>query len=194
MVRIHGEQRCRRARLRLRERISGTARVGTGWRLTCARTPIFGREAGPRCRMLRVRVPPSARCTGSFHWAVGQSAARRALISDGPGSSFGRPAHACLVINGKHASPVRRQSGFDSPGRLACGRSSAVRAPPRHGGRRQFKSGRPLARACGGTSVDTLVPGTSAERREGSSPSGRTMEGEPVRDWASLLTTARVTP
>jgi hypothetical protein len=129
VVRIHGEQRGRRARLRLRERISGKARVGTGWRLTCARTPTFGREAGPRCRMLRVRVPPSARCTGSFQWAVGQLAARRALISDGSGSNpdrpaLGRPAHACLVINGKHASPVRRQSGFDSPSRLAFGRSS----------------------------------------------------------------------
>jgi hypothetical protein len=52
----------------------------------------FGREASPRCWMLRVRIPPSAR-----------------LLCD----------------NGKHSSLVRRQSGFDSPGRLACGCSSA---------------------------------------------------------------------
>jgi hypothetical protein len=51
----------------------------------------FGREASPRCWMLRVRIPPSAR-----------------LLSD----------------NGKHASPVRRQPGFDSPSRLARGCSS----------------------------------------------------------------------
>lgn len=40
-----------------------TARVGTGWRLhVLVLQP--GREAGPRCRMLRVRLPPSALAPG----------------------------------------------------------------------------------------------------------------------------------
>jgi hypothetical protein len=81
--------------------------------------------SSPAERTLYWQFPMGGGAIGSpSQWAVGQSAARRALISDGPGSSPGRPAHACLVINGKHASPVRRQSGFDSPSRLACGRSS----------------------------------------------------------------------
>jgi hypothetical protein len=96
VVRIHGGQRCRRARLRLRSRTSGG--------------PGRHRAAAPRARTptLVERPARDAGCCGFES----------------------RRAHACLVIrllsdNGKHASPVRRQSGFDSPGRLACGRSSA---------------------------------------------------------------------
>jgi hypothetical protein len=60
VVRIHGGQRRRRARLRLRFRTAdgpGRHRVAA---LLCSYSN-HGREAGPRCQMLRVRIPPSAR-------------------------------------------------------------------------------------------------------------------------------------
>jgi hypothetical protein len=76
------------------------ARVGTGRRLMCSYSN-FGREAGPRCRMLRVRVPPSARCVEIRLWAMGQLAACRALISDGPSGGRGNSASwspsSCLL-------------------------------------------------------------------------------------------------
>jgi hypothetical protein len=60
-----------------------------------------GREASPRCWMLRVRLPPSAR-------------SQRFPMGGGAPS----PSSCLLSGNGKHASPVWRQPGFDSPSRL----------------------------------------------------------------------------
>jgi hypothetical protein len=95
VVRIHGGQRCRRARLRSRFHTSGG--------------PGRHRAAAPRARTptLVERPARGAGCCGFES----------------------RRAHACLVTrllsdNGKHASPVRRQPGFDSPSRLARGCSS----------------------------------------------------------------------
>ena len=64
VVRIHGGQRCRRARLRLRFRTAD----GPGRHRVAAHMCSYsnhGREASPRCWRLRVRLPPSARRRGT---------------------------------------------------------------------------------------------------------------------------------
>lgn len=71
------------------------------------------------------------------------------------GQHPGRPAHARLVTAVSTPPRLRWQPGFDSPSRLGvstCGCSSAwLRALPCHGRGHPFKSGQPLACACGGT-------------------------------------------
>jgi hypothetical protein len=121
VVRIHGGQRCRRARLRLRFRTAD----GPGRHRVAAHLCSYsnhGREAGPRCRMLRVRLPPSARsqrlpmaggATGSPpSFDLGWSLRGRG------GQHPGRPAHACLVATVSTPPRLRWQPGFDSPSRL----------------------------------------------------------------------------
>jgi hypothetical protein len=102
VVRIHGGQRRRRARLRLRFRTAD----GPGRHRVAAHLCSYsnhGREACPRCWMLRVRIPPSARS----------------------------PSHSsCLLSDsGKHASPPALAAGVRLPeqARLVstCGCSSA---------------------------------------------------------------------
>lgn len=136
------------------------ARVGTGWRLTCARTPTMAerpaRDAG--CCGFDSR---RAHAVSRSQWAVGQPAARRALTSDGPGSNPGRPAPSpssrLLSDSGKHASPPALAAGVRLPEQArcsTCGCSSAwLRALPCHGRGRPFKSGQPLACACGGIGI-----------------------------------------
>ena len=79
VVRIHGGQRCRRARLRPRVRTTGGPGRHRVAALMCSYSN-HGREASPRCWMLRVRIPPSAR-------------GRRLPM----GGELLIPAHACLV-------------------------------------------------------------------------------------------------
>ena len=115
VVRIHDGQRRRRARLRLRFRTAD----GPGRHRVAAHLCSYsnhGREAGPRCRMLRVRLPPSAR-------------------------SQRLPAHACLVAT--VSTPPRYGGSRGSTPRAGsvstCGCSSAwLRALPCHGRGRPF--------------------------------------------------------
>jgi hypothetical protein len=117
--------------------------VRVGQEARCARTPT-GREAGPRCQMLRVRIPPSAlgprssaverwlckptvagsRPAGGSDGRWGNWQTRRALTAEL--SRFETWAASVMPVwwQWKHASLVRRRSGFDSPGRLLCGCSS----------------------------------------------------------------------
>ena len=127
-----------------------------------ARNPI-GRGVDLRRRRMRVRIPPSTRCSSS---------------------------NSCLLSgNGKHASLVRRQSGFDSPGRLAstCGCSSArsEHFPAKEEVARSNRVShscrtRPTGRGA------PLRPGRFAVRIRGSA-----RRVNQPGCWASLLTTAR---
>ena len=112
---------------------------------------------------MRVQISPSARCRLSssgrarslylrgspfeagrrLRWAVAQLAELRFLVPPVPGSSPGRPAHACLVImaarrHGKAAAGVR------FPEQALCGRGAGGSASPPQGEGRGFDPRRPL--------------------------------------------------
>jgi hypothetical protein len=99
---------------------------------------------------------------------------------------------SCLPSgNGKHASPVRRRSGFNSPGRLHADVAqwserdlAKVEAP---GSRPGIRSHTVLVQLARDTSFRATVIGVRV-------PGTVLMESEPDRGRASLLTTARVTP
>ena len=112
-----------------------------------------------------------------------------------PGSSPGRPAHACLVAT--VSIPPRYGGGRSSILRAGSARSSALCDRSVSGLAREFaklagpvrirsvtRRPSPIGRGAGlrNLAVGVRVPGTVL------------MESEPVRDRASLLTTARLAP
>lgn len=160
--------------------VSRMARVGTGWRLH-----VLVLQPWQRGRLEESSVAgsnPAERTV--FRWVMGEPA--DPLGFDPRASRFDpwAPSSRLLSGNGKHVSLVRRQSGFDSPGRLAsstCGCSSVGQSisMPRRGSPVQIGSAARMR--LWWNLADTPVPGTGAARREGSTPSERTMESEPVR-------------
>jgi hypothetical protein len=77
----------------------------------------MAREAGPRCRMLRVRIPPSAQRPSDRRPAAPCTSS---LPSSTLGKGSGRPAHACLVTTAA-CLPGTEAVGVRFPGQAPCG-------------------------------------------------------------------------
>ena len=153
-------------------------RVSTGWRLH-ALMAESGRRAGLRSWWSARTVPVQVRASAPY--LACRIGVRTPLVwGCCPGRHRGQAPCRCGAA--VSASPCQGEGReFESRHLLAGGCRSAGRARHSQCRGRRFEAGQPLACAGGGTSVDTLVPGTSAERRAGSIPARRTMESEPAR-------------
>lgn len=101
---------------------------------------------------------------------------------------------------GSASSPHDEGRGFEPRRPLHAVVAQQVRAPPRHGGGRQFDSGQPLSRARGGTGIRVRPRPACPQGLESSTLSERTVTSSPrwrvnqAGAWASLLPSAWLRP
>ena len=117
VVRIHGRQLCRRARLAAPPSYGGRPGSTPGGGSTCSYSNS-GREGGPRSRLLRVRLPPSTPgICGQIHACLVATASTLPRYGSSRGSTPRAGSHADVarpvtrevrIVGGAGSNPVVR--------------------------------------------------------------------------------------